>query len=105
MEDAAPCLRSVAAEIETPAQSPRSGAASPSAGAAPSGDSFTRAFMHQARRLRGVVLNQKARTPACLDAFAPFLSTTPGPCSDPRSLPRITDCFPSGLHHLALMGG
>ena len=68
MEDAVPRLRSVAAEIETPAQSPRSRAASPgaNAGAPPSGgDSFTRAFMHQARRLRGVVLNQKARSPAC----------------------------------------
>ena len=76
MEDAPPRLRSVAAEIETPAQSPRSGATSPGAGAPPSGDSFTRAFMHQARRLRGVVLNQKASSTACLVAVAPLLSRT-----------------------------
>ena len=86
MEDAVPPLRSVAAEIETPAQSPRSGAASPAAGAPPSGDSFTRAFMHQARRLRGVVLNQKARSPACRLTCALFFSKN---CSDPRTVHEI----------------
>lgn len=56
-----PRLRSVAAEIETPGQSPRSGIASPSSDALSSGESFSRAFLHQARRLRNVVLHQKAR--------------------------------------------
>ena len=63
MEDLVPRLSSVAAEIETPGQSPRSGVTSPSAGILQSGDSFTRAFMHQARRLRTAVLHQTASAP------------------------------------------
>ena len=59
MEDMVPRLSSVAAEIETPGQSPRSGLASPHSGILQSGDSFTKAFMHQARRLRTAVLHQK----------------------------------------------
>ncbi len=59
MEDGVPCIRSVAAEIETPGASPCSAAASPSSGPHQSGDFFTQAFMHQARRLRSAVLNQK----------------------------------------------
>lgn len=58
MEDMVPRLRSVAAEIETPRQSPRSGVTSPNSD---SGDSFTKSFMHQARRFRSAVLNQKVR--------------------------------------------
>lgn len=54
-----PRLSVVAAEIETPGQSPRSGVASPNAGILQSGDSFTKAFMHQARRLRTAVLHQR----------------------------------------------
>ena len=59
MEDMVPRLSSVAAEIETPGQSPRSGLASPHSGILQSRDSFTKAFMHQARRLRTAVLHQK----------------------------------------------
>ena len=73
MEDAVPRLRSVAAEIETPGASPRSAATSPSSDPHHSGDSFTQAFMHQARRLRSAVLDQKVP--------APLQSATPlAPC-------------------------
>ena len=66
MDDVVPRLSSVAAEIETPGQSPRSGLASPHTGILQSGDSFTKAFMHQARRLRTAVLHQKVGTVPCL---------------------------------------
>ena len=62
MEDVVPRLSSVAAEIETPGQSPRSGLASPNAGILHSGDSFSKAFLHQARRFKSAVLNQKVGT-------------------------------------------
>ncbi len=55
MEDSLPSLRVVAAEIETPGQSPRGDALSPST----SGDSFGKALMHQAMRLKTAMLNQK----------------------------------------------
>lgn len=55
MEDSLPALRVVAAEIETPGQSPRGDILSPSS----SGDSFGKALMHQAMRLKTAMLNQK----------------------------------------------
>ena len=55
MEDSLPALRVVAAEIETPGQSPRGDIMSPSS----SGDSFGKALMHQAMRLKTAMLNQK----------------------------------------------
>ncbi len=70
MDDVVPRLSSVAAEIETPGQSPRSGLASPNAGILQSGDSFTKAFMHQARRLRTAVLHQKVGALHLISAHA-----------------------------------
>jgi hypothetical protein len=58
MEEKFPSLRVVSAEIETPGQSPRGAIASPSS-VMQSGDSIGKAFMHQAMRLKNVVMNQK----------------------------------------------
>ena len=60
-----PRLSSVAAEIETPGQSPRSGLASPNSAILQSGDSFTKAFLHQARRFKSAVLHPKVGALPC----------------------------------------
>ncbi len=94
MDDVVPRLSSVAAEIETPGQSPRSGLASPNAGILQSGDSFTKAFMHQARRLRTAVLHQKVDTmlsrvacPACACRAMGCVTCCAAPCQrDMRAL-------------------
>lgn len=61
MEDKLPDLRVVSAEIETSGQSPRGDLASPSSGVVHSGDSFGKALMHQAKRLKNVMMNQRVR--------------------------------------------
>ncbi len=70
MEESLPALRVVAAEIETPGQSPRGDLASPSS----SGDSFGKALMHQAMRLKTAMLNQKVFLQTSLAGHAGTLS-------------------------------
>ncbi|BDA42713.1 hypothetical protein COCOBI_03-6060 [Coccomyxa sp. Obi] len=96
MDESLPALRVVAAEIETPGQSPRGDIMSPST----SGDSFGKALMHQAMRLKTAMLNQKvnfmdiARNPGLAKAAKAELdgeSRSGATHLDPNAFPREAD--------------
>ena len=107
MEDSLPTLRVVAAEIETAGHSPRGDTLSPST----SGDSFGKALMHQAMRLKSAMLNQKVllsviqikwlQTPPCIVGGKSLCNFT---CSDMFKCGKglyslfLWHCFSGQLH-------